>query len=200
MKFIFLTFILLQSTVFANVVGISSHPLNREARVLSAEMTGYMSQRHEVGGGIRYTQEIEEGQLMDVSVAGAQESRGLMIGGGMDFELLREDMYAPRVSLKPYLQYQKFENTKNNRVGIAPIIRKGFSTQGVEFFPYLSMPSGMKIDGSSDNFNFYTSLTLGTSLPFPGTGTDKVLLSLEGNKDFGSSYDYVGCLVSWIWN
>lgn len=199
MKYILLALILAQTSVFASVVGISSHPLNPEARVLSAEMTGYMSQRNEMGGGLRYTHEIEEGRLMDFSVAGAQDSRGLMMGAGMDFELLKEDIYQPRVSFKPYIQYQKFENTKNNMIGAAPIIRKGFSTQGVEVFPYLSLPTGMKIDGASDEFKFYSSLTLGASMPFPGSGTDKVLLSLEGNKDFGASSDYVGCLVSWVW-
>ncbi len=187
------------TSAFANVVGISTHPFSGEARVLSAEMTGYMSQRNEIGGGLRYTHEIEEGRLLDFAVAGAQESRGLMLGGGMDFELLKEDIYQPRFSLKPYIQYQKFDYTKNNMMGVAPIIRKGFSAQGVEFFPYISMPSGMKIDRSSDEFKFYSSLTLGASMPFPGSGSDKILLSVEGNKDFGATSDYVGCVVSWVW-
>jgi hypothetical protein len=37
-------------------------------------------------------------------------------------------------------------------------------------------------------------------MPFPGDETDRLLLSLEGNKDFGASTDYLSCLVSWIWN
>ena len=56
----------------ASIMGISTHPLNRQARVLSSEMTGYMSQRNEVGAGLRYTQEVAKGRLLDANVAGAQ--------------------------------------------------------------------------------------------------------------------------------
>ncbi len=180
-------------------MGISTHPLNDEARVLSAEMMGFMSQRHEIGMGLRYTQELHKGQLIDLTAAGAPQARGLTIGGGMDFEILSEDVSQPRVSLKPYVQYIKFEDNRQNLIGLAPTIRKGLSVQGLEFFPYLALPSGLKLD-STANFVYYASLTLGTSMPFPGANTDKFLLSIEGNKNMGASSDYFGALVSWVWH
>lgn len=199
MKYLILATVFVSFNSLASVVGISTHPLNEEARVLSAETTGYMSQRHEVGMGLRYTQELQPGQLLDLTASGAQESRGLMIGGGMDFELLREDVSQPRVSIKPFLQYHKFEGDKLNLVGTAPTLRKGFSVQGNEFFPYLAVPSGLRIDSTNDEFDYYASLTLGASMPLPAGGGDKLLLSLEGNKDLGASSDYLGVLVSWVW-
>lgn len=200
MKYILIFTLFQLSSAWASVVGISTHPMNDEARVISAEMTGYMSQRHEMGAGLRYTHEVEQGQLLDFAISGAQESRGFAVGAGMDFEFLREDVYQPRVSLKPYYQHQKFEDSKLSLIGAAPTIRKGFSVEGVEFFPYLAVPTGIKIDSADDGFKYYASMTLGASMPFPGVQNDHLVLSLEGNKDFGASSDYLGCLVSWLWN
>lgn len=199
MKYILLSLLFVSLHTQASVVGISTHPLNDEARVLSAEMTGYMSQRHEMGMGLRYTQELQRGQLLDVMAGGAQDSRGLMLGGGMDFEILSEDVSQPRISMKPYYQHQKFEGQKLNLVGAAPTMRKGFSIEGNEFFPYLAVPSGIKIDSTNDEFDYYASLTLGASMPIPAAGGDKLLVSVEGNKDLGASSDYLGVLLSWIW-
>lgn len=190
----------LSSTSYASIVGISTHPLNEEARVLSAEMTGYMSQRNEMGMGLRYTQEVAPNRLLDLTAAGAQNSRSLVAGGGMDFAILKEDVSQPRVSIKPYLQYLKTDDQRQNLIGVAPTIRKGFSIQGNEFFPYLAIPTGMRLDSNKDSFDYYASLTLGTSMNFPGAGTDKLLLSVEGNKNMGASSDYIGALVSWVWH
>ena len=198
MKYFLICLLFISFYSQATVVGISTHPLNEEAKVLSAEMTGYMSQRHEVGMGLRYTQELNPGQLLDLAAGGAQDSRGLFLGGGMDFEILHEDVSQPRVSMKPYYQYQKFDNFKQNMIGAAPTLRKGFSIDGNEFFPYLAVPSGLKIDSASEKFDYYASLTLGASMPLPVAG-DKLLVSVETNKDLGASSDYLGVLLSWVW-
>jgi hypothetical protein len=199
MKVTLLFLLFIPSVLQASVMGISTHPLNDEARVISAEMTGYMSQRQEIGAGLRYTQETGPQRRLDFSVAGAQDSRGLMAGGGMDFELLSEDTNQPRVSIKPFLQYQKYESSSTNILGAAPSIRKGLVVVGKEIFPYLALPAGMKIDSVTSEFSYYASMTFGLSMPFPGAHQDKILLSLEANRNMGASFDYVGCLVSWIW-
>ena len=85
MKYILLVLVFAALNAQASVIGITTHPLNEEARVLSAEMTGYMSQRQEMGMGLRYTQEVNPGQRLDIAVGSAQYSRGLFLGGGMDF-------------------------------------------------------------------------------------------------------------------
>lgn len=197
-KLLFLS-IFLSLPAFASIMGISTHPLNEEARVLSAEMTGYMSQRNEMGAGLRYTQETSPGRLLDFSAAGGSDSRGLIAGGGMDFEILHEDVSQPRIAIKPYMQHQKFEASNSNLMGAAPSIRKGFAVNGQEFFPYLAIPSGLKIDSTTDEFVYYSSLSFGASMPFPGAQNDKILLSVEGNKNMGGSSDYIGALVSWMW-
>ncbi len=196
---IILVFLVISSVVEASIIGVSTHPLSDEARVLSAEMTGYMSQRQEMGTGIRYTQEAGPNKLIDFSVAGAQDSRGLIAGGGIDFEFLNEDINRPRISLKPFIQYQKFESSSSNILGAAPSIRKSLTVSGHEIFPYLAIPSGMKINSVTSEFVYYAALTVGLSMPFPGAHHDRILLSIEGNRNLGASSDYIGCLVSWIW-
>jgi hypothetical protein len=200
MKILLIIFLLSLQISQAAFVGISTHPLNDNAKVLSAEFTGFMSQRHEVGMGARYTQEVMNGRILDLGVMGAQNSRSLMVNSSLDFKILDEDIYRPRFSLRPYLGYSKVEENVQNLVGLAPVIRKGFSLNQVEFFPYISIPTGLKINSSNDEFNFSTSLTLGSSFNFPGADSENLLMSVEGNKDLGSSSDYLTCMVSWVWD
>jgi hypothetical protein len=198
MKIILLFLFLFSPTIFASIVGVTTHPLSDRARVLSAEMTGYMSQRNEMGAGVRYTQGFN-GNLLDVTASGAQNSRSMVLGAGMDFELLKEDMNQPRVSIKPYVQQMNFDRSSSTLVGAAPTIRKGVSAAGQEIFPYLSLPNGVRVDSKEQELNFYSSLTLGASMALPRS-QEKLVLSLEANKNLGASSDYVGALISWIWN
>lgn len=198
MKYILLMILGFSVNAFSSVVGVTTHPLSDQARVLSAEMTGYMSQRNEMGAGIRYTQGFD-GNLLDVTVAGAQNSRSSIMGAGMDFEILREDISQPRVSIKPNIQQMTFENNSSTLAGAAPILRKGFSAAGHEIFPFFSLPSGMKITSDEQEVSFYSSLSFGASISIPQS-QERLVLSLEANKNLGASSDYVGALVSWIWN
>lgn len=198
MKYLLLMFLGFSFTAYASVVGVTTHPLSDEARVLSAEMTGYMSQRNEMGAGVRYTQGIN-GNLLDVTAAGAQNSRSMIIGAGMDMEVLKEDVNQPRVSVKPYIQQMTFESASSTLSGIAPTLRKGFSAAGKEVFPFLSLPSGMKITSDEQELSFYSSLAVGASMALPQS-QEKLVLSLEANKNLGGSSDYIGALISWVWN
>jgi hypothetical protein len=199
MKHILMLILLASASSYASIVGISTHPLNQGARVFSAEMTGHLSQRQEVGMGLRYTQEIHENKLLDLIISGAQISRGLTMGGGIDVVIFDEDMTQPRISIKPHYQLQKYESDVYSLLGMAPTLRKGFSLRGNEFFPYAALPTGIKIDNDTDEFVYYSNLALGLSLPFPVHNKDPLLVSIEGNKNLGSSSDYVGLLISWIW-
>ncbi|HXH31114.1 MAG TPA: hypothetical protein VNJ01_09915 [Bacteriovoracaceae bacterium] len=200
MRIIFFVIILTSVSVHASIVGITTHPLKNNAKLLSAEMTGYMGQRLGMGAGVRYTQEMTSHNYLDLSVASTQDAKAMYMGAAMDLEVISEDMRRPRVSVKPFLQIQRYDDVKASVVGAAPSLRKGFSLRGVEFFPFLAVPAGIKLDSPTDEFEYYASLTMGASMPFPGTNTDKLLLSIEGNKDLGAASDYLGCLVSWIWN
>jgi len=198
-KFILLT-LLISLNLQASVVGVSTHPIGQDTKLLTAEMSGFMSQRREMGAGLRYTQQVDEGKILDAAVSGGPDSRGFTFGMGLDFELIHEEIQRPRVSVKPFFLQEHFERTNSTLVGFAPTIRKNMVLVGVEIFPYLALPNGIKIDNQSSEFVYSSSLTLGTSLPFPGAQNDRVILNVEGNKDFGANSDYVAALVSWMWN
>ena len=198
MKYLLLIFLAIPFSAFSSIVGVTTHPLSDEARVLSAEMTGYMSQRNEMGAGLRYTQGFN-GNLLDVTAAGAQDSQSMLIGAGVDLEVLREDVHQPRVSVKPYAQQLRFERESSTLVGVAPTLRKGISAAGKEVFPFISLPSGINLTSEEQEVNFYSSLSFGASMAIPQS-QERLVLSIEANKDLGASSDYVGALISWVWN
>jgi hypothetical protein len=199
MKTIYFITLFLCVNASASIMGISNHPLGTNARLLSAEITGHMSQRNEMAAGLRYTQKVSRKRIFDLNVSGGQSSRGLQIGSGMDFELLPEKLHLPKVSIKAYHLHQRFESQSHTSVGLAPAIKKSFGFMGKEFFPYLATPLGIKINSLTSEFVYQANLTIGASLFLPGDYQDKILLSIEGNKNFGASSDFVGCLFSWIW-
>jgi hypothetical protein len=199
MKFLSLLIFVICTSAQASVVGITTHPLSAEARALSLETTGYFNQRHEMGVGLRYTHGMQQGQLLDIMAGGAQHSRGFTFGAGMDFEILQDEGSQPRVSIKPFYQQQKFEGNKSSVIGAAPSLRKSVDILGTILNPFIAVPLGVQVDSSDDEFVYYASLSFGASLAIPNTD-EKLLVSLEGNKNMGASSDYLGALISWVWN
>ena len=199
MKSILFLLFLAPLTLYASVVGVSNHQLSSDAKVVSLGTTGFMNLRHEMGLNLRYTQELHPGSVIDFTANGSQYSRHYMIGGGMDVEIVSESDSRPRFSLKPFYQYQRMDTENAAVMGAAPILKKGLNIQGQDFFPYLALPSGIKIDGHTDAFVYYASLSLGASMPLPQAGGDKLFVSVETNKNMGAANDYVSALISWIW-
>lgn len=200
MNKIILLSLLFSINSWASVVGVSTNPMSEDTKLLTAEMSGFMSQRREMGAGLRYTHQVDEEKILDAAVSGGQDSRGFTFGMGLDFELIHEEIERPRVSVKPFFLQEHFERTNSTLIGFAPTIRKNIILGGLELFPYLALPNGIKIDNQSTEFVYSSALTLGSSMPFPGAQNDRVILNLEGNKDFGANADYVAARVSWMWN
>lgn len=200
MKFLYLNILIICTSAHASsVVGLTTHPLSDDARAISAETTGYFSKRHEMGIGLRYTHGIQQGQLLDIMAGGAQHSRGFTFGAGMDFELLQDEGSQPRVSIKPFYQHQKFEGDKSTSIGAAPTLRKSVDMLGTILNPFIAVPLGVQVDSSDDEFVYYASFSFGASMAIPNS-EDKLLVTLEGNKNMGASSDYLGALLSWVWN
>jgi hypothetical protein len=200
MKKIIFSLLFISFPAFASIVGVSTHPLGEEGKALSAEMTGHMSDQQELGMGVRYTQEFYSGRRIDFNVIGAERSRSFQANMGADFLVFQEDINTPRVSVKAFAGYLREDSIKNNIVGFAPTLRKEISIFGQSLFPYLALPNGIKINSATDEFVFLSALSLGTSFNFPGYSQDNLLLSLEGNKNFGAMSDNLTCIISWLWD
>lgn len=194
----FILLLLISFPAFSSVVGVTTLPLGQEARVITGELAGYFNKRNEMGAGLRYTQSVFENHFLDVGISGGQYSRGFTVNAGMDFQLSREDENQPRVSFKPFYMNQHFDRESSSIIGVAPTFRKTARIEEFEFYPFLALPNGI-ILGESDDFNFYSSLSVGASMPFPGANNEKLALTVEGNKNLGQAYDYISASASWIW-
>jgi hypothetical protein len=197
MKYLSILFFIFSTNLYSSVIGISSYPLHRKAQVVSAEMTGFMGAEREVGMGLRYLQKLNTIQTVDVSASGGQERQAWQMGAGLDFKILAEEGNLPRLTIKPYWQYQKIDRENYVTTAVAPTISKGFVIQGYEFYPYVSIPSGIRTINSTNEFTYLAAANLGAVLPVPD---ERLLLSFEANRNFGASTDYLSFLVSWIWN
>ena len=198
MKFLIFSLFTLSLATQASVVGITTHPQSDEARVLSLETAGYFSHRHEMSGGIRYTHGFSDSELLDIAIGAGQYSRGMTVSVGMDFELLKDEDNQPRLSLKPFFQHQKFDSSKHSNLGFAPILRKGLNISGLDFYPYLAIPTGMKLDSETDEFKYFAQASLGATFTIPGT-QDSLALGFEGSKNLGSANDSLNLNISWVW-
>ncbi|MFA7613680.1 MAG: hypothetical protein WCY48_05530 [Candidatus Caldatribacteriota bacterium] len=177
-------------------MGISTHPLKIHSQAFTAEMLGHMGHSREIGMGMRYTRDLDYFKRFDVAVSAGENSQSYLIGAGLEVEVLSEDIETPRMGIKGFYQYQKELFANYSHLGIAPNVSKGFSLEGMEFFPFLALPVGMKIDNASDEFIYSAALSAGVSVPV----VRDILVNLELNRDLGASSDYIGLLISWMWN
>jgi len=177
-------------------MGISTHPLKFNSQAFTAEMLGHMSHSREMGMGVRYTRDFDYFKRFDVGVSAGEKSESYQISSGLEVEVLSEDIDVPRIGIKGFYQYKKELVSNFSLIGIAPNVSKGFSIEGLEFFPYLALPMGLKIDNASDEFLYSAALSTGMSVPV----NRQVLVNLELNRDLGASSDYIGLLISWMWN
>lgn len=177
-------------------MGISTHPLKYNSQAFTAEMLGHMGHTREMGMGVRYTRDLDYFRRFDVGVSAGESSESYQIGTGLEMEVLSEDMSSPRIGLKGFYHYRKEQVANYSLLGIAPNVSKGFVIEGMEFFPYMALPLGVKIDNGSDEFRYFAALSTGVSVPV----LRDVLVNLELNRDLGASSDYIGLLISWMWN
>lgn len=197
MKYLSILFLLFSSHLYSSVIGISSYPLHRNAQIISAEMTGFMGTEREVGMGLRYLQKLNSIQTIDLAASGGQQQRAWQMGAGLDFKIMSEEGNLPRLSVKPYWQYQKIAEENFVTTAIAPTMSKGFVIQGYEFYPFISIPTGIRTASSTNEFTYLAAANFGAVLPVP---QERLLLSFEANRNLGASTDYLSVLVSWLWN
>lgn len=196
MKYLSILFLFFSSYSYSSIIGVSSYPLHRNAQIISAEMTGFMGTEREVGMGLRYLQKLNSIQTIDIAASGGQQERAWQVGAGLDFKILSEEGNLPRLSVKPYWQSQRIGVENFVTTAIAPTVSKGFVIQGYEFYPFVSIPSGIRTASSTNQFTYLAAANFGAVLPVP---QERLLLSFEANRNFGASTDYLSLLISWLW-
>lgn len=151
------------SAAFGYGMGISTFPLEQDKKVLSAEVTGIVSDGGGLGLQARYTQKLNEVSSVDAGLGISAGERSARLFAGYDYELFPDYDIQPRTSLKAFIENSKEFGTRRNIIGLAPTVSKGFSFWGNEAFPYLSLPYGISLDGKRNQYETTLSANLGIS-------------------------------------
>ncbi len=189
----------LTSKAHAYGTGISSFPLEVETKLISAELTGITSTGGGLGMQARFTQKINEKGTIDAGLGISGGERSARLFAGYDIEIFPDYENQPRTSLKAFIENSKEFNARRNILGLAPTFSKGFTFWGKEAFPYISIPYGISLNGSSSTYNTTLSANIGISGVIPAdVGPEKQLTAnaeaIVGLKDsfsgvfFGVAY------------
>lgn len=155
------------SAAFGYGMGISTFPLEQDKKLLSAEVTGIVSNGGGVGLQARYTQKLNEVSSVDAGLGISGGERSARLFAGYDYEIFPDYDIQPRTSVKAFIENSKEFGTRRNILGIAPTISKGFSVYGQETFPYLSLPYGISLDGKKNSYQTTLSANIGFSTVIP---------------------------------
>lgn len=151
------------SAAFGYGMGISTFPLEQEKKIISAEVTGIVSDGGGLGLQARYTQKLNEASSVDAGLGISGGERSARLFAGYDYEIFPDYDIQPRTSIKAFIENSKEFGTRRNILGIAPSVSKGFNFWGHEAFPYLSLPYGISLDGKKNQYETTLSANLGVS-------------------------------------
>ncbi len=147
--------------------GWSTYPMLIDNRFLSTEFTGDLSTDGGIGFQGRYTHKINKSTVAEAGVgfSGGQRSGRLFVG--VDYELFPDYMKQPRISVKTTIENSKEYNYRKNKIGVAPIVSKGFNFWGREAYPYASFPVGVSLDADSRLYDTFMKLSMGITAKIP---------------------------------
>jgi hypothetical protein len=160
---LFLTLGLSSGAAFGYGMGISTFPLAEDKKILSAEVTGIVSNGTGIGLQARYTQKLNAVLAVDAGIGISGGERSARLFAGYDYELFPDYDMQPRTSIKAFLENSKEFGVRRNILGIAPTISKGFTFWEHEAFPYLSLPYGISLDGKKNAYETNFSANIGIS-------------------------------------
>lgn len=180
--------LMLVSSAFANVVGLSTHPFQLEKHVIGTEVTSNLSAGSGFGVQARYMHRLAPELNLDAGAMMAGGERNSRFFAGADYMIFPDYDSQPRVSIKSFLERtSEFDRDKNN-IGFAPVVSKGFSFWGNEAFPFVAIPIKLSLDSDSSTYETVSSLAFGITGRLPIEGYTKLVGNIEANIDIENSY------------
>lgn len=174
----------------ATGTGLSSYPLEPNAKVISAEFTGIVSTGGGMGMQARYSQKLAEKSLLDAGLGVSGGDNSSRIFAGIDSEIIPDYEYQPKVSLKGSVESAKEGFVWHSKLGVAPIFSKAYSMWGYEAFPYLSVPLGISLNSGNNTYSTTISFNAGLTgvLPVELNGNKKLMGTMEAMLGVKNSF------------
>lgn len=168
--------------------GYSSFPLMKQAKLISAEMTGITSDDGGIGMQGRYTQKVTPEMTIDGGIGMSGGDRDSRIFVGADYEMFPDYEYQPRISIKAGFENAKEFKTRNNIISVSPTISKGLVVRGHEIYPYFSVPLAIRLNSDSKQYSTTINASAGATTQLPFEGYRKWMASLEATVDVKDSF------------
>ena len=187
-------------TVFGYGLGISTHPLGLQKKIINAEVGGVISNGTGAGVQARYVQKINPVMVIDGGIGASGGDRSSRFFLGSDFLILPDYGYQPRFSLKTTLENAKEFGGRHNILSVSPTVSKGFSFWGYEAYPFVGLPVGLNLDNDSKTYNSQIMAALGATGRIPIKGYERFMANLEGNINIKDGYSSVFVGISYPLN
>lgn len=178
-------------SVFGYGFGVSTHPLVEDQKAVTAEFNGIFARGKGMGMQARYTQKISPLLTVDGGFGFTDGSRANNIFVNADYELYPDYMRQPRISVRGTLQRADEYGDTVNRIGIAPVVSKGFNFWGKEAFPFISIPVSLDLNGDESSYQVGSRLAFGMTGNLPIRGYENLLANFETNLDINNGFSSV---------
>ncbi len=185
--FILLCLSLLAIPSFASNVGISVHPLETEARILSTEYTGRLSNGSSQGLQVRYLHTYTSELNFDAGFQVSKEDISTLFAGAT-YEFYPDFENQPKIAARGFIERERNNDQNVTNFGIAPIVSKGYSFSGYPAYPYVSLPMRLSLVELGDDYIFRSSLAMGISGNLPFEGFTNVVGNVEANVNLKDSF------------
>lgn len=174
--------------LYANRIGVSSHPFTMNKNVLTTEFNSITSQG--IGQGItsKFFKRLSYRSNFDIGVGISDGDRANRFFTGLDYELYPDYAKQPRISVKSFFESENVLGQRLNSLGFAPTISKGLRVRGHEVFPFMALPFAVTLNDSSRTYETSQALSAGFTTRLPFVGFEKIVGSFETNMNIRNSF------------
>ncbi|MGB0453783.1 MAG: hypothetical protein ACPGJV_08705 [Bacteriovoracaceae bacterium] len=177
---VLLASLIASSSLWAYGTGLSTAPMVKSKKYVSAELTGVTSTGGGVGLQARFTQQATRNVVFDagIGMSGGDYDNRLFVGA--DYLIFPDYQKQPRFSVKATLENAEELDSRRNIVGLAPTVSKGFNFWGTEAYPFLALPINLNLNTDSKNYETTIAANLGILGQLPIQGYEHLTYSVEG--------------------
>lgn len=187
-KFILIVLSVVSLSAFGYGLGVSSHPLQLEERLITTEFGGTFNEGKGAGLQARFTQKINDKMTGDAGFGFSSGDRKYRLFANLDYEIFPDYMKQPKVTVRGTLSRAEEFDSGINRMGLTPTVSKGFVISNREVFPYLALPFSLDLNSDNSEYEFVSQIAFGATSNAPVAGYEHLLVNFEGTVNIDDGY------------